>query len=301
MAVAVVPGSAPGREVSRSAVRGPGGLPAQRTQHTLPADHAGFEVEQLQQIRGVSRIRAALVSLVGSARHELLSFDDPAAALGQGIPESFLRSGAPGCAPSGHTARVRRIAPRHGLCQLREPWRCLGEARVTESVPFKIIVADRSVAAVPIGLGLDPGPGLGLGPGPGPGLSFGPGPGLGFGPGPGLGFGPGLDDNDDNDDNDHNGVLLIRDPVVVQALVRTHQAWWETGEDPVLRVLPSGPPPHLGPVLDAILAGLTDDAAAARLNMSGRTYSRRVGELMAALGTTSRFRAGVEAARRGWI
>ncbi|MFF3556366.1 DNA-binding response regulator [Streptomyces tsukubensis] len=268
MAVAVVPGSAPGREVSRSAVRGPGGLPAQRTQHMLPADHADFEVEQLQQIRGVSRIRAALVSLVGSARHELLSFDDPAAALGQGIPESFLRSGAPGCAPSGQTARVRRIAPRHGLCRLREPWRCLGEARVTESVPFKIIVADRSVAAVPIGLGLDPGPGLGTGPG------------------------PGLDDN---------GVLLIRDPVVVQALVRTHQAWWETGEDPVLGVLPPGPPPHLGPVLDAILAGLTDDAAAARLNMSGRTYSRRVGELMAALGTTSRFRAGVEAARRGWI
>ncbi|MEW1545738.1 DNA-binding response regulator [Streptomyces tsukubensis] len=276
MAVAVVPGSAPGREVSRSAVRGPGGLPAQRTQHTLPADQAGFEADQLQQIRGVSRIRAALVSLVGSARHELLSFDDPAAALGQGIPESFLRSGAPGGAPSGQTARVRRIAPRHGLCQLREPWRCLGEARVTESVPFKIIVVDRSVAAVPIGLGLDPGPG--------------PGPGLGPAPGPGPGPGP-----------DDNGVLLIRDPVVVQALVRTHQAWWETGEDPVLRVLPPGPPPHLGPVLDAILAGLTDDAAATRLNMSGRTYSRRVGELMAALGTTSRFRAGVEAARRGWI
>ncbi|MGV9313667.1 DNA-binding response regulator [Streptomyces sp. NPDC003691] len=250
MAVAVVPGSAPGWEMSRSAPPGAGGLPVQRAQHLLSADHT----EQLQQVRGVTRVRAALASLVGSARHELLSFDDPAAALGQGIPESFLRSGAPGCAPAGRSTRVRRIAPRHGLRQLREPWRCLGEARITESVPFKIIVADRSVAAVPIDLDLH-----------------------------------------------DNGVLLIRDPIVVQALVRTHQAWWETGEDPARRVRPPGPPPHLRPVLEAILAGLTDDAAAARLNMSGRTYSRRVGELMAALGTTSRFRAGVEAARRGWI
>ena len=35
-------------------------------------------------------MKAALTGLVRSARHELLSFDDPAGALGHGIPEPFL-------------------------------------------------------------------------------------------------------------------------------------------------------------------------------------------------------------------
>jgi DNA-binding NarL/FixJ family response regulator len=101
----------------------------------------------------------------------------------------------------------------------------------------------------------------------------------------------------------HNGLLLIRDPVIVQALVRTHQTWWETGEElpAVVAASPGALPRQLRPVLEALLAGLTDEAAAARLGMSGRTYSRRVGELLAVLGTTSRFRAGTEAARLGWI
>ncbi|WP_338676891.1 hypothetical protein V1460_30870 [Streptomyces sp. SCSIO 30461] len=97
-----------------------------------------------------------------------------------------------------------------------------------------------------------------------------------------------------------DGLLLIRDPVVVQALVRTHLRWWEAGEE-IQAIGEDSVPAHLRPVPEAVLAGLTDEAAATRLGMSGRTYSRRVGELLIALGTTSRFSAGVEAARRGWI
>ena len=199
-------------------------------------------------------MRAALTRLVRSARRELLSFDDPAGALGQGIPERFLEF-ADACVRSatGQTAAVRRIAPRQGLSHIREPLRCPGAVRVTDSIPFKMVVADRTVAAVPLDLELH-----------------------------------------------YNGVLLIRDPVVVQALVRTHRTWWDTGDDPTRHMV--GPvPAHLRSVLHAMLTGLTDEAAAARLGMSGRTYSRRVGELLTALGTTSRFRAGAEAARRGWL
>jgi hypothetical protein len=199
-------------------------------------------------------VRAALTRLVRSARRELLSFDDPAGALGQGIPERFLEF-ADACVRSatGQIAAVRRIAPRQGLTHIREPLRCPGAVRVTDSIPFKMVVADRTVAAVPLDLELH-----------------------------------------------YNGVLLIRDPVVVQALVRTHRTWWDTGDDPTRHMV--GPvPAHLRSVLHAMLTGLTDEAAAARLGMSGRTYSRRVGELLTALGTTSRFRAGAEAARRGWL
>ncbi|MFF3398087.1 DNA-binding response regulator [Streptomyces sp. NPDC002659] len=199
-------------------------------------------------------MRAALTRLVRSARRELLSFDDPAGALGQGIPERFLEF-ADDCVRSatGQIAAVRRIAPRQGLTHIREPLHCPGAVRVTDSIPFKMVVADRTVAAVPLDLELH-----------------------------------------------YNGVLLIRDPVVVQALVRTHRTWWDTGDDPTRHMV--GPAPaHLRSVLHAMLTGLTDEAAAARLGMSGRTYSRRVGELLTALGTTSRFRAGAEAARRGWL
>jgi hypothetical protein len=54
-------------------------------------------------------------------------------------------------------------------------------------------------------------------------------------------------------------------------------------------------------VLEALGAGLTDDRAAVRLHMSKRTFARRVATLMAELDSSSRFQAGVRAARRGWV
>lgn len=256
-------------------------------------------------IRGVRAVTATLTALVRSARREFLIFDDPGSCLGQGIPEQFLEfadacvraagdpsagpvgrgasgkpggregpgglGGPPGLGPPGgrgqaraSSVEVRRIVPRQGLAALPFPvaWPLPGRARQTDSIPFKMILVDRAVAAVPLDLQLH-----------------------------------------------YNGLLLIRDPVIVQVLVRTHQLWWDSGEELPPAVLPlsaasqgSGALPEpLRPVLEALLAGLTDEAAATRLGMSSRTYSRRVCDLLTALGTTSRFRAGAEAARRGWI
>ncbi|MGS2587976.1 DNA-binding response regulator [Streptomyces hebeiensis] len=227
-------------------------------------------------IRGVRQVTATLTALVRSARHELLIFDDPAGCANQCVPEQFLdfagacvraageRAWEEGRGSGGRRRRrlpavsVRRIVPRHGLTGLPYPLprQLPGRARQTDSIPFKMILVDRSVAAVPLDLQLH-----------------------------------------------YHGLLLIRDPVVVQALVRTHEMWWETGEDLPTAALPAPGvlPSQLRPVLEALLAGLTDETAATRLGMSTRTYSRRVGDLLTALGTTSRFRAGAEAARRGWI
>ncbi|MEV4099780.1 hypothetical protein AB0J42_05920 [Nonomuraea sp. NPDC049649] len=56
-----------------------------------------------------------------------------------------------------------------------------------------------------------------------------------------------------------------------------------------------------GEVLRALDDGLTDDRAAARLHLSKRTFARRVAGVMERLNATSRFQAGAEAVRRGWI
>ncbi|MGW2558977.1 DNA-binding response regulator [Streptomyces sp. NPDC001514] len=203
-------------------------------------------------VRGLAQVSATLTGLVHAARHELLTFDDPAGS--PRVPEPF-RALAGACvrAAEDRPATVRRIVPRRALPHLPPPGRLVGRARVADSIPFKLVVADRTVAAVPLDLELH-----------------------------------------------SNGLLLIRDPVVVRALVRTHQSWWDGGDE-VAAAVSGSAPAHLRPVLDAMLEGLTDETAATRLGMSARTYSRRVGELLAALGTASRFRAGVEAARRGWI
>ncbi|MEU6484766.1 DNA-binding response regulator [Streptomyces sp. NPDC046887] len=235
---------------------------------------------------GTRQICAALAALAESARRELLTFDDPVASPARSLPTSFLQLAGDCARTAGERVpTVRRVLPRHArdaltaLCGPSGSGPPPGQARLTDSIPFKMIVVDRTVAAVPLDLELL-----------------------------------------------YNGMLLIRDPVVVHALVRAHQAWWESGEELLTHRIPlpgarapgagagvggeagraagseaGAMPEHLRPVLDALLAGLTDEAAAARLGISGRTYTRRVGELFAALGTTSRFRAGAEAMRRGWL
>ncbi|MFD1371823.1 helix-turn-helix domain-containing protein [Actinoplanes sichuanensis] len=58
-------------------------------------------------------------------------------------------------------------------------------------------------------------------------------------------------------------------------------------------------PEHLAEVLDQLASGATDLAACRKLGVSGRTYSRRVSELLDHLGVASRFQAGIVAARLG--
>ena len=59
-------------------------------------------------------------------------------------------------------------------------------------------------------------------------------------------------------------------------------------------------PVHLRPVLAALLSGATDVAASHRLNVSPRTFSRRVAELLDHLGVQTRFQAGIEVSSMSW-
>lgn len=54
-------------------------------------------------------------------------------------------------------------------------------------------------------------------------------------------------------------------------------------------------------ILTLMASGAGDDAIARRLGVSRRTIVRHIGRLLEHLGSTTRFQAGAQAARRGWL
>ncbi|WP_300682321.1 LuxR C-terminal-related transcriptional regulator [Nocardioides sp.] len=93
---------------------------------------------------------------------------------------------------------------------------------------------------------------------------------------------------------------VIRQRGVVELAVLLFEQLWaqatplpgvqSTGRDDLRRFL-----------VAELAAGSQDEQIARRLGLSLRTVRRRVAELMEELGASSRFQAGVEAARRGWL
>jgi DNA-binding CsgD family transcriptional regulator len=101
----------------------------------------------------------------------------------------------------------------------------------------------------------------------------------------------------------NQGAVEVRVPAVVETLAEYFELLWR-GADPL------GTARHRdvaveGSVAQALVrlaaTGLTDEAAARRLDVSTRTVRRMMAEIMTELGAASRFQAGVEAAQRGWL
>ncbi len=100
------------------------------------------------------------------------------------------------------------------------------------------------------------------------------------------------------------GALIVRQPGLVAGLVDLFQRAWEAAED----ITFSPPAPSEGEIdeldrrlLVLLASGCTDEAAAREFGLSVRHLRRRIARLMAALGAHSRFEAGAEAIRRGWL
>lgn len=95
--------------------------------------------------------------------------------------------------------------------------------------------------------------------------------------------------------------IALRQPALVDVLQRWFDLLWEQAT--AVPALDRGDPrPDLRRLLLAQLAeGAKDEQIARTLGLSLRTVRRRVAGLMVELGADTRFQAGVEAARRGWI
>lgn len=101
----------------------------------------------------------------------------------------------------------------------------------------------------------------------------------------------------------YDSLAVVHRCGLLDALVELFEAYWA-------RATPITAPPGQSqdqPTEDDLLllrmlkAGLKDHAVARQLGVSSRTATRRIATIMARLGTETRFQAGVEAAKRGWI
>jgi CRP-like cAMP-binding protein len=95
--------------------------------------------------------------------------------------------------------------------------------------------------------------------------------------------------------------LLVRQPALVGALTLLFEAYWDQAS--ALPDLDARRPrvDIRGNLLRQLAAGAKDEQIARTLGLSLRTVRRRVAELLIELGVDTRFQAGVEAVRRGWL
>lgn len=95
---------------------------------------------------------------------------------------------------------------------------------------------------------------------------------------------------------------LVRQPGLVQALTLWFEVLWERAAPlPEVGGLPTDHADRDRFLLEQLARGARDEHIARTLGLSIRTVRRRVADLMTELGADSRFQAGVEAVRRGWL
>lgn len=99
-------------------------------------------------------------------------------------------------------------------------------------------------------------------------------------------------------------AVCIREPSIVAMLKTVFDNAWGTAKPLATRIIPdesTGLTSGEQALLRLLASGATDTTAASRLGVSVTTVGRQMRDLMIRLEATSRFQAGVEAARRGWL
>lgn len=95
--------------------------------------------------------------------------------------------------------------------------------------------------------------------------------------------------------------LLVHRSSLVDVLVCCFEQLWARATPVDDRAVKHGPSRRDRELLSLLAAGLKDRTIARALGVTERTVGRRLTELMAELGVETRFQAGAQATRRGWI
>jgi DNA-binding NarL/FixJ family response regulator len=99
---------------------------------------------------------------------------------------------------------------------------------------------------------------------------------------------------------DDRRVLLRQHSLVAATTLMFEGVWDRALPVPGLEHPEAGPSGHQQ-LVEQLASGAKDEQIARALGISVRTVRRRVAELLVELGADSRFQAGVEAVRRGWV
>ncbi len=95
--------------------------------------------------------------------------------------------------------------------------------------------------------------------------------------------------------------LIVHPSALLNALVGIFGSLWQLAVPLSLERPAEGLDAPDRAIVTLMAAGATDEVIARRLNISRRSVVRRTGALLERLGATTRFQAGVQAARRGWL
>ena len=107
--------------------------------------------------------------------------------------------------------------------------------------------------------------------------------------------------------NSRRGALIVRHPGLLSGFLDLFQRAWQDadelpwqseGAEPASEVKISAQDKR---ILELLASGCTDETSAREVGVSVRHLRRTISRLMQELGANSRFEAGVEAARRGWL
>ncbi|MCW2665800.1 MAG: transcriptional regulator, LuxR family [Frankiales bacterium] len=100
------------------------------------------------------------------------------------------------------------------------------------------------------------------------------------------------------------GAHVVWSPSIVAAFVQLFELAWDAAEplfSASLRAEGDPLSPRDRRLLELLAAGIQDEAVSRQLGVGLRTVRRDAARLMEELGAGTRFQAGVEAARRGWL
>ncbi|MFG2966191.1 MULTISPECIES: response regulator transcription factor [unclassified Streptomyces] len=98
-------------------------------------------------------------------------------------------------------------------------------------------------------------------------------------------------------------IIAVYEPMIISLLHRLYEFAWQSGTDfesaavsygETLNDLNAG-------ILNLMAQGLKDDVVARRIGVGSRTFRRHISNIMDKLGASSRFQAGVAAARAGLV
>ncbi|MFC8734507.1 helix-turn-helix domain-containing protein [Luteimicrobium sp. NPDC057192] len=108
----------------------------------------------------------------------------------------------------------------------------------------------------------------------------------------------------DSEEGTRTAAVVVRRSRLCDALVELFEATWSQGA-PLFTPPAADADGELSAVdrdlLALLAAGLKDEAVGRQLGLSERTVRRHIADLVVRLGATSRFQAGAQAVRRGWV